>query len=436
MKPPPPSEAGKLRRRAEARLRQPRHPLRSKDEPQKTEADPRRLLHELQVHQVELAMQNAELQEARSRMEALLEKYTDLYDFAPVGYFSLDEQGEILEVNLTGAALLGVERSRLLQRRLPQFVTSPSQPIVLAFLEQVFAGPGKHVCEAMLRNAQGKSFWANFHATSAVSLHSPRPWCRVAVSDSTVLKQAEAVEKALKHSRQDQSQLLEQSRHMQAQLRQLSHQILQAQEEERKRISRELHDEITQTLVGINVHLETLAREARVNPKALKQEIARTQRLVEKSVNIVHRFARELRPTALDDLGLIATLHSFMKDFMKRTGIRVRFTTVATVEQLDSLKRTVLYRVAQAALTNVAQHAHASRVKVSIRKLPEAVRMDITDDGQSFEVERVLRAKRNRHLGLLGMRERVEMVGGVLRVESTPGQGTTIRAQIPIGETP
>ena len=460
MKPPPPSEAGKLRRRAEARLRQPRHPLRSKDEPQKAEADPRRLLHELQVHQVELAMQNAELQEARSRMEALLEKYTDLYDFAPVGYFSLDEQGEILEVNLTGAALLGVERSRLFQRRLPQFVTSPSQPIVLAFLEQVFAGPGKHVCEAMLRNAQGKSFWANFHATSAVSLHSPRPWCRVAVSDSTVLKQAEAaqrrtetltaanrqlkseivhreaVEKALKHSRQDQSQLLEQSRHMQAQLRQLSHQILQAQEEERKRISRELHDEITQTLVGINVHLETLAREARVTPKALKQEIARTQRLVEKSVNIVHRFARELRPTALDDLGLIATLHSFMKDFMKRTGIRVRFTTVAAVEQLDSLKRTVLYRVAQAALTNVAQHAHASRVKVSIRKLPEAVRMDITDDGQSFEVERVLRAKRNRHLGLLGMRERVEMVGGVLRVESTPGQGTTIRAQIPIGETP
>ena len=87
-------------------------------------------------------MQNAELQEARDRMEALLEKYTDLYDFAPVGYFSLDEQGLILEVNLTGAALLGVERSRLINRRLPRFVAPASQPVFLAFLERVFAGTG------------------------------------------------------------------------------------------------------------------------------------------------------------------------------------------------------------------------------------------------------------------------------------------------------
>jgi PAS domain S-box-containing protein len=393
-------------------------------------------------------------------MEALLEKYTDLYDFAPVGYFSLDEQGRILEANLTGAALLGVERSRLISRRLLRFMAPAAQPGFLAFLKRVFAGPGRQVCEATLLNENGAAFWADFHAASAISLSDPQKWCRVAVSDITALKRAEeaqrrmealavtnrelnreiarrqAVEESLRQSEQQQSRLLAQSRHMQDQLRHLSHQILQAQEEERKRISRELHDEITQTLVGINVHLETLAWEATVNPKGLKQKIARTQRLVEKSVHIVHQFARELRPTALDDLGLIATLHSFMKDFMKRTGIRVHFTTFAGVEQLNSARRTVLYRVVHSALTNVAQHARASRVKVSLRKIADDVHLEISDNGISFEVERALHARKNQRLGLLGMRERVEMVGGAFSVQSTPGRGTTIRARIPFGSNP
>lgn len=243
----------------------------------------------------------------------------------------------------------------------------------------------------------------------------------------------QAAEESLRKSQQHYRQLLERSRLMHEQLRRLSRQILLAQEEERKEISRELHDDIAQTLSGINVHLEALSREATTNTQGLKQRITRTQRLVARSVNIVHRFARELRPTLLDDLGLIPALHSFMKDFTKRTGVRVRFTAFAGVEQLNGMKRTVLYRVAQAALMNVAQHAHATRVKVIIQELRDAVRMEIKDDGRSFEVERVLLARGRKGLGLLGMRERVEMVGGSFAVESTPGRGTTIRAQIPLG---
>src|SRR5579859_341124 len=91
----------------------------------------------------------------------------------------------------------------------------------------------------------------------------------------------------------------------------------------------------------------------------------------------------------------------------------------------------MLYRVAQEALTNVARHAHAARVDISIEKLSNGICMKIKDDGKSFEVDRVLHAKKNKRLGLLGMRERVEMVGGSLAVESAPGKGTTIRAQIP-----
>ena len=168
-----------------------------------------------------------------------------------------------------------------------------------------------------------------------------------------------------------------------------------------------------------------------VDPLKLKQRIARTQRLVEKSVEIVHQFARELRPTALDDLGLAAALHSFIKDFAKRSGIRVHITTFAGLEALNIARRTVLFRVAHAALTNVAQHAEASQVKVSIRKLKDDIHMSITDNGKSFDAQAALRAKTNKHLGLLGMRERVEMVGGVLSIESVPHRGTTIRVRIP-----
>jgi len=239
-------------------------------------------------------------------------------------------------------------------------------------------------------------------------------------------------ERALKESEAHYVQLFQKSLHMQEQLRHLSRQLILAQEEERKRISRELHDEIVQTLVGINVHLASLKVKARLNIKDLLKKISQTQRLVENSVNTVHRFARELRPTVLDDLGLIPALEAFIKDFSKRTTIHVRFTAFAGVEQLNSTKRTVIYRVVQSALSNVDKHAHASEVKVSMRKLQDVIRLEIHDNGKSFEIERVLYAKRHKRLGLLGSRERVEMVGGRFGIESAPQDGTTISAEIPM----
>ena len=238
--------------------------------------------------------------------------------------------------------------------------------------------------------------------------------------------QRRAVEKALKKSEQHYSLLLEQLRH-------LSRQILSAQEEERRRISRELHDEVAQVLTGINLHLATLKKEATTNTRDLKRKIARTQRLVVKSVNIVHQFAGQLRPAALDDLGLIPALHSYVKDFAKRTGLSIRFTgfTRGRIKQLDSAKRTVLYRVAQESLINVAKHAQASQVKMGIRKLRGVIRMEVKDNGKSFQVQGVLPTRGNKGLGLLGMRERVEMIGGRFTVESSPDKGTTIRAEIP-----
>jgi len=274
---------------------------------------------------------------------------------------------------------------------------------------------------------------ANVHL-SRLNRALNRRTSELAATNRRLLKEIERrqiVEKTLRKSEQHSRRLLEKSRLLQEHLRLLSRRILSAQEEERKRISRELHDVIAQMLTGINVRLTTLKTEAAANAKGLDQKISRTQRLVEKSVESVRRFARQLRPAMLDDLGLIPTVHSFLKRFAKETGIRASLTASAGLEKLSSDKRTVLYRVAQEALTNVGRHAQASRVEVSIRRVRKAVHIRIKDDGRAFDVDRIWRSRQSRRLGLLGMRERVEMVGGTLTVESAPGKGTAVHALIP-----
>jgi signal transduction histidine kinase len=244
--------------------------------------------------------------------------------------------------------------------------------------------------------------------------------------------QRRKVEAALKKSEKHHILLLTQSREMQEHLRHLTRKILTAQEDERREISRELHDEIAQTLAGINVRLVNLKREAVVNTKGLKGKIAGTQRLVQKSVKIVHRFARKLRPALLDDLGLIPALNSFINGMQERTNIPIKLITFSKLQDLDVRKRTVFYRVAQEALTNVARHAEAKMAQVVFKNRRTSVLMEIKDNGKSFNVDYVLLAKGKKHLGILGMRERVEMVGGTFKIESSPGQGTLVSAEIPV----
>ncbi len=435
-----------LRCAAEAQLRRERR--RSK--PPHDESNTHRLLHELEVHQIELRLQNSELIEARNEMELALEKYTDLYDFAPVGFFSLDDRGQILEVNRRGAALLNRDRSQLVHQQLPPFMPPAFRPQFLAFLEKVFAGSEIQIGAGAIFRPDGALARVDLKAIAAPTLRNNRKWCRLAIlampeaaqrrldalaASNQELNQEiarrQAVEEALRNSQRQQAQLLEQSQAMQERLRQLSHQILHAQEAERKRISRELHDKIAQTLVGINVHLESLAHTVKTKPAQIQRKITRTQRLVEQLVADVHQYSLELRPSVLDDLGLIPALHSHLKLFAAQSGVRATLTAYAEIERLDQDQRMVLFRIAQEALTNVARHAHASRVEVSIHKQPDGVCLRISDNGQAFDVNHSLRTQGKNQLGLLGMRERLEMVGGHLEIISTPDTGTVILARIP-----
>lgn len=240
------------------------------------------------------------------------------------------------------------------------------------------------------------------------------------------------VEAFLRESEQSQTRLLAESRELHGQLRHLTRQIITAQEEERKKISRELHDDVMQTLVGINSALANLAGEgSSVAPSDLGLKIARTQRLVKESLLAVRQFARDLRPSVLDDFGLVAALQAYTEGLAAKEKFRVTLTTSGDLEPLDNIRRTVLFRVAQEALTNVARHAHASAVALRVTAIPGTVRMEVRDNGRSFPVQATLAPGKNQRLGLLGMRERVEMIGGTLLIKSAPGRGTLLCAEIP-----
>lgn len=238
-------------------------------------------------------------------------------------------------------------------------------------------------------------------------------------------------ESALRESEGQLAIAFERSDRQQDQLRHLARRLLATQEEERRKISRELHDVIAQTLAGIHHRLEALQGEAARGIEELDRHLDGTQELVRQAMATVQSFARELRPAVLDELGLAPALAALLETFSERSGIRGRLAMDPSLPPLDAVPRTVLYRVAQEALANVAKHARASGVVVAVEKAAEGVVLTVRDDGGGFDPAEAGTRGGGQHLGLLGMRERLEMIGGVFRIDCAPGRGTLIHAWIP-----
>jgi len=207
--------------------------------------------------------------------------------------------------------------------------------------------------------------------------------------------------------------------------------VLHVQEEERKRISRELHDEIGQALTGILTYLANSGGDNLAGAEGrLKTGVADVQKLLVGAMERVRSFARELRPAMLDHLGLVPALRSYLKQYAERTGLLVHFKLDDGNTPLNEDQKIALFRVAQESLTNVAKHAQATAVEVALCKTRNAIQLRIIDDGNGFAVEQRTPAQEQR-LGLLGMQERVGLVNGRFMVQSAPGKGTTVLAVIP-----
>lgn len=236
----------------------------------------------------------------------------------------------------------------------------------------------------------------------------------------------------LQQSRTHYQRLLSESREMEETLRQLSKRILDAQEQERAHFSRELHDEVGQALNAISINLGALSRLTECGTATAKARIDDTIDLVARTVETVHRFARELRPAMLDELGLEAALRACVRGFAERTGITVEFHGKLPGKLLAADQRTVIYRVAQESLNNVAKHASATHVDVILWREGGQAILEIRDNGRGFSrPPRRVEPDRQR-LGLLGMEERVRLVNGKFNIESRPSAGTIVRVEIPL----
>ena len=211
---------------------------------------------------------------------------------------------------------------------------------------------------------------------------------------------------------------------LEAERRRASSAALTAQEEERARVARDLHDEVNQALTGLLLRLEAAREKA---PPQLASELAEIRTLANRAMQELLSLARQLRPTALDDLGLRAALASHVRDLDRQGAVDAGFEVDGVLGELPPDVQLVVYRVAQEALSNAVRHAEAQHVAVSLGRHGDEVTLAVADDGAGFVFDQV-----DRGLGLGGMRERALLVGGDLQVESRPGEGTRVRLRVPI----
>ena len=373
------------------------------------------LRHDLEVHQEELRAQNQKLIEALHELEETRDRFIELYDGAPNGYCTLDGAGVVREINLTGAALLGRSRAAL--------VGSPLLPSIVAADRGRFLG--------YLRiSAHG-----THEATGGEELHVHTPTgdrtlqltCRprhhegalveffVAMVDVTERRRLEAAREELRRE------------HMQ-----LVRRVLTLQEAERRRIARDIHDDLGQQVTALRLKLEWLA-ERSAGDEELGSRLRAVQEAAERVDQHIDFLLRDLRPAGLDELGLLAVLRQTVADWSATFGIAATFRAIGVdAGRLPHEIETQAFRIVQEALNNVHKHAAATQVKVALERRRGRTVLTVADNGIGLVASASAPpGGQRRGLGLLGMHERAMLIGGQLDITSTPGKGTTVTLLLP-----
>ncbi len=235
---------------------------------------------------------------------------------------------------------------------------------------------------------------------------------------------------------EENSALLERLAESESRFRRISRSVLQLQEEERTRISRDLHDGIGQSLTALRIQLELLEQRVAERDRALSPDAASARELAESCLAEVRQLSRVLRPPMLDDLGLGPTLRWLARTLQEKTGVSIELRLEGDEARADPAVETIVYRLVQEALTNVVKHAAAPSAEVTVSKEAARIRVRVEDRGRGFDPAQILSAAEDAGFGVRGMRDRVHFFNGRFALRSTPGSGTVVEAEIPLPASP
>ncbi|NKE72916.1 PAS domain-containing sensor histidine kinase [Candidatus Manganitrophus noduliformans] len=264
-----------------------------------------------------------------------------------------------------------------------------------------------------VRRPDGSTSWAIY---SALPMRDPdNGKLSGAIVTFVEITERKRAEEALKNSRQ--------------QLRDLSARLQTILEEERTRISREIHDELGQQLTILKMDLSWLKKQLSRNQKPLRERTQSMVHLVDATIQTVRKISTEMRPVVLDDLGLTAAMEWQVEDFKRRTGMRCRFTARPEEITLDRDRSTTVFRIFQETLTNIVRHAGADKIDVRLEKRGDHLLLEVGDNGKGITEGQIANSK---SLGLLGIRERALLWGGTVSIQGEPGKGTTLSVKIPL----
>jgi PAS domain S-box-containing protein len=372
------------------------------------------LLHELHVAHEELLVQNEELTRARETIEEARDHFIELYDFAPNGYFTLDPHGVILRINLTGAAMLGRRRDAVEGMPLLGFAAPEHRQRLLDFFRRcrTYTGGPEVVGEVTIRSGDGQRD-VQFLCKPRTGLSGNQPELFTAMIDVTERRMLEAERDAAAREHAA-----------------LASRLISIQDEERQRIARDLHDNVGQHVTALRLLLEAIARPG--SSDDFRNRIAKAHSIVDRLDTQLDFLTSELRPASLD-LGAVSAIRQFVDEWSVTFDVTGEFECTGLESlRLNADAETHLYRVVQEALNNVSKHAHARHVKVELARRDHLLVLTISDDGRGFDPSARIREHAQSHgLGLIGMRERAQIINGTVDVRSAPGKGTTIVLQVP-----
>jgi PAS domain S-box-containing protein len=364
-----------------------------------------------------LELQNEELRRTHLDLQAARDRYADLYNFAPVGYFTLDANGAIVEANLTGATLLNVARSALIGVPLARFVAKEDWDKYAVYRVRLGQSQEPHRLQIKLVRQANALFHAQLEGVAAYDQGGRLTQSRIAISDISEQVRAEAVLRETERLTRSTEQL-----------RELSARLQSVREEERTRISRAIHDELGQALTGLKMDVAWLQNHLDPPQPALLAKTQAMSDLIDTTIQTVRRISTELRPGILD-LGLVATIEWQLQEFQTRTGIVSKLISAPEETVLDADGSTTAFRILQEILTNVIRHAQATQVEVTLAETTAFLTLQVRDNGRGITESEIYNSQ---SIGLLGMQERARLRGGEIHLKGAPGRGTTVMVRLPL----